>query len=442
MAKPKLTKFQQNHGGRSRVEQHQLEVKRARNHSPAIERKRAENAWHTNPLAPIPPKALRHQAMTLMRTLYKPGFTQLSNEEKRVNSISEKRKADNAYYLNWLTKQSELLNAHEENARAQVLAAGQQTQQEVQKGWEAVSPELQQSAAEEPGAAGQLEQTGEPSLLQASAQRGANMIGEQRAQTQDQLETSANRANTGPQVNFAEIAALEGKRLSDQNEGLTSIRNSRQELRENRAAEAAKRYAEGLDKEIEKAQARASIAASEATAAIEAKRFGLDAKKAKLEAQEFGFEKGYKNRKLGLEGKEFNFAKEKQRVETELEEKKINQTQAKIRIEKLEEKNRKAKVENEGQRTPAEKAKAREKQRTKNQQINANIETTVQTLHQTPRLRKLAQTNPAKLKEILHNKYGYNPVAIQVAVELYLGHELSQSTRRALESIGYNGKYV
>jgi len=432
----KQTQFQQNHGGRSRSEQRDLETKRAANHSPAIERKRAENAWHTNPLAPIPAKVLRNQAASLMRTLYKPGFEQLSNEEKRVNSISEKRKADNSYYLNWLTKQSELLGAHDEAARQQVLAAGQQAQSEVAKGWEDLHSQLMQGASQEAGTVSNPEENAATATaLLAGANKSSGDISEQRNSTADQLGTLQTGAALGSAENFAQIAAQEAKRKSDQNEALTGVRNSRTQLRGERAGEAAKFYQQSLDKEIEKAQARASIAASEATAAIEAKRFGLDVSKAKREGEEFNFERQNKNRKFGLETKEQEWkeltGKQKQQIE-----------EGKLTVAEAEEQNKRKHLEHEGQRTPAEKAKSHEKQRAKNQQINANIETTVQTLHQSPKLRQLVTTNPAKVKEILHNKYGYNPLAIQVAVELYLGHEISQSTRRALESVGYNGKYV
>ena len=333
-----------------------IEQRRRRNHSPAIERRRAENAWHTNALAPIPAKALRHQAMSLMRTLYKPGFSQLSNEEKRIKSISEKRKSDNAYYLNWLTKQSDLLNASDEAARAQVNAAGQQVQQEVQKGWEAVSPAIEQDVNTQPGTVPQT-QSGDSSLLQAAAQAGANTVAEARQETNDQLGTLQTGGQIGRAANFAEIAAMEAKRQSDQNENLTSIRNSRQELRQNRAAEASKRYAEGLDKEIEKAQARSQIAASEATAAIEAKRFGLDAQKANLEASEFNFEKGYKNRKLGFE-------KLSQKQKHEIEAGNLTVAEAEAQNRKEYNKTQKEKVEKEppkGTRTAGEKSKAERK---------------------------------------------------------------------------------
>lgn len=404
-----------------------LEEKRARNHSPAIERKRAENAWHTNPLAPIPPKVLRRQAMELMRTLYKPGFAQLSNEEKRVNSISEKRKADNSYYLNWLTKQSELLGAHEESARAQVLAAGQQAQGEVQKGWEDLHQQMVSNAGSEAGVS-TLPAEAAAFNVSDAALKGAHEIQDQRTATQNQLSTLGNAASLGSAINFAEIAAMESKRNSDQQKSLNTINNSRQELRLNRAAEAAKEYARGLDKEIEKAQARAQIAASEATAAIEAKRFGLDAEKAAREGKEFEFEKHYKNKKLGLE-------KFSQKQKHEIEE-------GNLTVAEAEEENKRKHVENEGNRTPAEKAKSHEKQQAKNQQINANINTVLTQVQHNPKLQKMAENNYQNFESVLHNKYGYNPLAIAAAAQLYLHGELTPALKEKLRSVGYNGKYV
>ena len=424
MAKPNQN---QQHPKQNNAANKALAEKRARNHSPAIERKRSENAWHSNPLAPIPTKVLRNQAMQLMRTLYKPGFAQLSNEEKRVNSISEKRKADNSYYLNWLTKQSELLGAHEENARAQVMAAGQQAQGEVQKGWEDLHGQLVADAGAE---AGVTTLPGEAKAFNLSDEslKGAHDIQDQRTATQDQLSTLQTGASLGSAANFAEIAAMEGRRQGDQGEALSKIGNSRQELRLTRAAEAAKEFARGQDKEIEKAQARASIAASEATAAIEAKRFGLDAKKAALEGKEFNFEKGYKNRKLGFE-------KLSQQQKHEIE-------SGNLTVAEAEEENRKKHVENEGKTTPAEKAKSGEKQKAKNQQINANINTVLTQIQHNPKLQNMAGKNYQQLEQILHNKYGYNPLAIAAGAQLYLNGEISPALKEKLRSVGYNGKYV
>lgn len=424
------------------------EAKRARNHSPAIERKRAENAWHTNPLAPIPPKAIRQQAISLMRTLYKPGFEQLSNEEKRVNSISEKRKSDNSYYLNWLNQQSELLNAHEDAARTQLLAAGQQTQNEVAQGWDDLHGQLAANASSEAGV------TSDPASgiainLSDEAHKSANDIADQRTATQDQLGTLQTGASLGHTINMAEIAALEGRRIADQDEGLTTVKNQRQELRLNRASEAAKTFKEGLDKEVEKAQGRASIAASEATAAIEAKRFGLDASKAKLDAEEFGFEKGYKNRKFGLEQRELAQKQAEAKIHRELEEGKLTQTEAKTAIEKAQLQNEgkkigneTKKVENEGNRTTGERAKAVEKQKAKNQQINANINTVLTQIQHNPKLQHMAGQNYQQLESILHTKYGYNPLAIAAAAQLYLNGEISPALKSKLEAVGYNGRYV
>lgn len=416
-------------------------AKRALNHSPAVERKRAANAWHTNALAPMPPKEIRQQAVSLMRTLYKPGFEQLSNEEKRVNSISEKRKTDNSYYLNWLNKQSELLNAHEDAARTQLLAAGQQTQQEVQAGWDQLHGDLASSME---NTVGNVSNPAESTAFDVSdeALKSAHDVGDQRQASADQLSVLQTGASLGHTINMAEIAALEGRRLTDQDEGLSTIKNQRQELRLNRASEAAKTFKEGLDKEVEKAQGRASIAASEATAAIEAKRFGLDAKKANLDAEEFGFEKGYKTKKLGLETKEYNLDAEEQRIHKELEQGKLTQTEAKVAIEKAKLKNEGRKIDNEGHRTTGERAKAVEKQKAKNQQINANITTVLTQIQHNPKLQHMAGKNYQQLEGILHTKYGYNPLAIAAAAQLYLNGELTPALKSKLEAVGYNGRYV
>ena len=401
MAKPNLTKKQQ-----------QNRANRRKNQSPAMERKRAENAWHTNALAPIPPKVLRQQAKNLMRTLYAPSFKQLGREESRLNSISEKRKSDNSYYLNWLTKQSELLQAHEDQARTSVNAAGAAAQQEVQAGWDELQSKLVADGNTAPGVVSNMGEAKAFDTTAAAAKSNAE-IENQRAATEAQQERNIGAASISSANNFALMASSEAKRVADQWEGLSKLGDAKQELRLSRAADAAKEVARSLDKEIEKSQARAQIAASSASATLEAKRLGLDRKKLGLEEGEFDFEKGESRRKYGLEKRK-----------TRNEERKIGNE------------------EKDDARSRSEKGEdARRDARQKNQEINAKVYEGVNFISNNPNLQAKIERNPQAVLKRLQTVL-VSPFVARIAFQLYTQGHVGSGVRKQLKAIGYTGKIL
>lgn len=360
-----------------------------------------------SPLAPMTPAQLRKQAMETIRAIYKPAFKQLGREEKRLMSISEKRKTDNQYYLTWLDGQSKQLQAHTEAANQGLLAAGKEAAADVNQGYEDLRQQLLATGQNTPGV---VSNPGEANAFDVSgqAQRDRELVEAARSKTQSQIgSTNADAAMAGAN-NFALIAASEAQRVGDQWKGLSELGDSKTKLRLSKAADAAKEVSRLLDREIQKAQIRGQIRSAEAQAELEAARFGLDKSKFGLDVKEFNFEQEKSAKKYGLE---------KRKIHNE--ERKINETH----------RYHTAEIELQQAKSHQEKMKASHK-------ITAVIQEGISTIAANPNLKSKLQKNPDAVKRRLMKILG-SATAAHAAVELITMGRLTSTTRQDLRQIGY-----
>lgn len=357
-----------------------------------------------SPLKATPPKVLKKQAQSTMRRVYKPAFKELGREEKRLESLSNKRKADNAYYLDWLNKQSQQLTAHEDAARTELIGAQQQAGREIEDGYNSLRDHLVSTGEQTPGV---ISDPGDANAFDVSnqAQRDRELVGAERQKTMDQLRSREGMASVMQANNFATVAAAEARRTADRWEGLSKIAGAKDNLRLTRAADTAKEVARLLDREIQKAQIRGEQRASATSAALEAKRFGLDAKKLGLEAEEFDYEKEYDNRNFKLKGAELG------------EDKRWHDIQAKLK----------------GKKNHQEKAEA-------NHQVTTIIQEGISLIAQKKNWQKLLGTKKGKQKLALilgGPDFLGSPLAAQTAVELVATGKITGSQQKNWKQIGY-----
>lgn len=353
-----------------------------------------------SPLAPMTPKALRRQAKETMRAVYKPAFKQLGREEAHMLSISEKRKADNAYYLNWLDKQSGQLQAHQDAANAALEAAGSAASADVAQNYEGLRDQLVATGESTPGV---ISDAGNATAFDVSGQanRDQELIGNARQQSLDQIRSGISASDLAQANNFATIAAAEASRVGDQWKALSQIADAKQQVRLARGADTAKEVARLLDREVQKSQIRGQISASQTEAALKAKKFGLDLSKFGLEAEKFNFERTKSNRKFGLENREANETK----------------------------RYHEATAESKSADTRQEKIKSSHK-------ITAIIQEGISTIASNKNLQKQLEDHPELVKRRLMKILG-SATAANAAVELVSTGKLSGTTKESLKQIGY-----
>lgn len=354
----------------------------------------------TSPLAPMTPAQLRRQAAQTMRAIYKPAFKQLGREQSRMMSISEKRKADNQYYLDWLNTQSKQLTAHQDAANAVLTASGTQASQEVEKGYTDLRDHLLATGESTPGV---VSDPGDANAfdVSAQAQRDRELTAASRAQSQAQIASGGDSAALANANNFAVMAAAEASRVGDQWKALSEIGDAKTKLRLSKAADAAKETSRLLDREIQKTQIRGQLAASEAEAALKAKQFGLDLKEFGLDMSKFDFEQSKFNRKFGLENRELKERRQYHQAETALK-------QAGNKEDKL---------------------KASHK-------ITGIIQEGISTIASNKNLQASLEKNPEKVKRRLMQILG-SATAANAAVELVTTGALNPTTRADLKQLGY-----
>jgi len=353
-----------------------------------------------NPLEAMSPKELRQQAMKTVRAIYKPAFKQLGREEQRMLSISSKRKNDNAYYLNWLDKKSQQLQAHQDAANAAILKAGADATAETGQAYQDLRADLIETGESTPGV---VSNVGDATAFDVSGQasRDQALIESARNQTQGQLGAIEDASQMAAASNFAFIAGQEAKRVGDQWEALSKLGDAKQELRLSRAADAAKEISRLFDREIEKAQIRGQMSAAETQAMLEAKRFGLDVSKLELDREQFDFEQTESNRKFGLEKKKHQETVRWHNIEAQLK-----------------------------------KADNKAEQRKANQKVTAIIQEGISTIASNPNLQRRLSKNPNAVKQRLMKILG-SATAASAAVELVGQGKLNPTTRQDLRALGY-----
>lgn len=393
------------------------EKERQENNGPAAEKRRADNAWHTNPLAPMPYSVIKNHARSMMNTIYKPAFASLNSEEKQLQSIDEKRKADNSYYLNWLESNNANLEAHSATSQAQLVAAQGAAQTQLQQGFQAMQAQLVNQGQNDPGTVSNMGEANAFDLggAQQKASRemaGSNLLVDTQLQNTNELGDVA-RAN-----NFATIAGNEAKRMGDLWEGMSKLGNRRQELRLTKAAEAAKEVARLMDAEVSKGQIRGQMSASRETAALEAKRFGLDVNKLHQEGREFEYEKFNDTRTA------------KQKREENAEDNTTGENKSKRTRSGTAETNERAEGEN-AEEAGEKKAKAHKE----NAKITSSVQEGISYITSHSRIRELiANGQTEKARKVLA-KYLGSSTAATYAVNLYGGNKLTAGEVKEAEEL-------
>lgn len=217
------------------------------------------------------PRALREQARSTIAAAYKPAETELDQKAVRIQALDDKRKNDNAHYLDWLNQQSALLKSDAQTADKRVTDAQQQIQLDTATAYHQTHADAVATAG------GQTGVVSDPNQSKAldftpEAKQANDRIANERQATQDQIGTSERHAASLAANNFATIAASEAKRASDTWQSLADVGDEKTKLKFQKGADSAKEVARLLDEEITKAQSNREFD-------VAVQKLGLDATK-------------------------------------------------------------------------------------------------------------------------------------------------------------------
>lgn len=209
----------------------------------------------TDWLAPLTNKQVTAQAKTTINKAYNPAYTDLNSQAGRAQGISDKRTADNKYYLSWLDSKMAELQSHADAAHQQLmgLEQGLQTQQNALYGGQ------QQGLVDQANArAGNVSNNAQSTALGADIhQNQAANMGHLNSVSTEALQgiDTANGQLGGTRANnFNVVQSAQTKQLSDLNIVLGKIADARLKLTSQKTADLAKEIARLQGVEIQKQQ--------------------------------------------------------------------------------------------------------------------------------------------------------------------------------------------
>jgi hypothetical protein len=216
--------------------------------------------------------SIAQQARKDTRQAYRPAFKSLNRQERRIRSMDRKQRKDEAAFQTWLRDTNSSLNAEAQKRDAELSAAQQGYQQQIQSafGVTAQQGEARTAAAGQVGGPGHgggpqpsYHVSTDPNVravqsygVAQSAAFGARGIESQRRGLELSQSTERN--------SYAQLATLRAQRRVAVLDALSKVAEQRGDLQAKRAADTAKRQAE-----IEAAQAEAAQDAFQNNLALE-----------------------------------------------------------------------------------------------------------------------------------------------------------------------------
>lgn len=354
---------------------------------------------------PTPRKRLRRQATRLMKKVYAPAMKDLDSQEKKVKAISEKRKSDNIYYQNWLTTQTNQIQAHAQAADAELNQRQQQIQQQAADAAVAMRDKLLETGG---GHVGTVSNAGQATAFDTSAEgaHAQGRISAEREATSQMIGSREEQAQFASASNAALALSNEAKRQADEYNSLKEVASARQKVILERAAKTQQEVARLLDREISKAQSDIDMRQIAAGLAIDLKNFKLSKKNYKL------------NKKI--QTGELNLAKRAQ-AETE-------------RHNKAGEANDRANILQEAKQ---DKIDGKKEQQELQRKVKSIVNNTVSEIAARPKWQEIAAKNPNELVKLLSKK-GVDSMFARAAVDLMYRGSLSMGSLRNLRNLGFD----
>lgn len=234
------------------------------------------NTGLPQPLKQRTTSSLRRQALSTVNSAYRPAESELNRATARFRAIDEKRAADNRYYLDWLAKRQDQMNAAAQASQQQVFAAQQQRQTQLTDSMTNARQQLIQDGVRDPNAVSDPAQFKgfdfTPEMARDLAHVNAASMGLEHAVTAGTEARAVADAS-----NFAFMRAQEAKRQGDLWNKLADIADSKNKIKLQKAADAAKEVSRLLDQEIAKAQQNRNYDAAVSKLQIDASRAKTDA---------------------------------------------------------------------------------------------------------------------------------------------------------------------
>lgn len=234
-------------------------------------------------LKPYTSEEILDQALALSKAVYKPALASLNQQKSAADALYEKRKADAAYYNQWLFERSNQLAANAAAADQQLLTAQSGVQQASLTALKGLQDSLgMPNSGQDPNA----RNIGLQNVLGAQAVGSQGLIqGAQEASWQ-QASSQQESYRSQQASNLAAATANEARNSAQHYEALKTIADAKQTVKLERAARAQEEVARMLEQEVAKAESRVEMRNSAAQLALAMKSHRLQKKQQKIDARQ------------------------------------------------------------------------------------------------------------------------------------------------------------
>jgi len=200
-------------------------------------------------------ESLKKQATTTLAGAYAPAEKLLGEREGRINALSAKRKLDNEFYMDWLTKTRSSMQASASASDQALRASAQKIHDDAVAAHQAGIQQAADQLMQQPGNVTNRDELVKSLEISPENVRRLELINNQRTAIEgDAANAGRHRAAQDANV-IAQQAAVQAAQASETWKSLTEVADDKLKLQMEKGAGVAEEISRLLNQEIEKAGA-------------------------------------------------------------------------------------------------------------------------------------------------------------------------------------------
>lgn len=199
--------------------------------------------------------SLREQAKKTVASAYAPAQKELSDREKRITALQAKRKSDNEFYTDWLTRTRGAMQASSDAATQKMRDSAKAIYDDQITLHKSALQQAADRLTQQPGTVSSRDQLLQSVSDQPDMQRQLGLIANQRADIERSAGNASIRTATAEANVLAQQAAMQAAAASESFKALREVADDKDKLLLQMAGDTAEEVSRLLDKEISKAGA-------------------------------------------------------------------------------------------------------------------------------------------------------------------------------------------
>lgn len=206
-------------------------------------------------------ESLKKQATTTLNEAYKPAEKMLDERESRISALASKRKQDNEFYMDWLTRARGQMQTSANAADQALRESAQATYDDALAAHQANIAQAADRLTQQPGNVSSRDELLKQVADQPEFKRHLDLINSQRNQIDSDAGNNARHRAAADANVIAQQAAIQAAQASETWKSLTEVADDKLKVQMEKGAAIADQINRLLGQEIEKAGANRDFAA-------------------------------------------------------------------------------------------------------------------------------------------------------------------------------------